>query len=84
MPPSIWIAWAVTFFAVSLAYSLDIEPSAEVKGLPEIAIQEARQTSRRAASIWVRMSANWKATPWLSMIGRPNCSRVCAYSRATS
>ena len=64
--------------AVSLAKSFDIEPSAAVNGLPARAIQEARQTSSRAASIWVRMSASWKAMPWLSMIGRPNCSRVLA------
>ncbi len=55
-----------------------MEPSAAVNGLPLLAIQEARQTSSRAASIRVRMSAMVKAMPWLSMIGRPNCSRVLA------
>lgn len=78
MPPRICIACAVTHFAVSPAYSLDIEPSAEVNGWLLAAIQEARQTSSREASIRVFMSASVKATPWLSMIGRPNCTRVLA------
>ena len=39
----------------------------------------ARQTSPRAASISVAMSATMKATPWNVPIGRPNCSRVWAY-----
>ena len=68
----------MTFFALSLANSLDIEPSAAVNGLPLIAVQEARHTSGRAASICVRMSASWNATHWLSMTSRPNCSRVVA------
>ncbi len=72
------MACAVTSRAASLAYSLDMEPSAEVNGLPVVAIQEARQTSSRAASTRVRMSASWKAMPWLSMIGRPNWLRVFA------
>jgi len=38
-----------------------------------------RQTRPRAASISVAMSATMKATPWNVPIGRPNCSRVCAY-----
>ncbi|CNJ14338.1 Uncharacterised protein [Mycobacterium tuberculosis] len=49
--------------ATSVAASLDIEPSARSKGTPLAAIQEARQVSKRAASIWVAKSANGKAMP---------------------
>ena len=47
-------------------------------------IQEARQTSRRAASISSFMRASVNAIAWFSMILRPNCSRSLAYSSAYS
>ena len=46
------------------------------------AIQAARQTSSRAASIEVFMSASVNAIAWFSMIGRPNWTRSLAYSSA--
>ena len=41
-------------------------------------IHEARQTSSRAASISIFMSASVNAIAWFSMIVRPNCSRSLA------
>ena len=49
------------------------------KSRPWSLSQADRQTRPRAASISVAMSATMKATPWNVPIGRPNCSRVCAY-----
>ena len=66
------------------ALSFDIDPSPASKATPLRPIQAARQTSMRAASISVFMSASVNAIDWLSMIGRPNVSRVFAYSRAYS
>ena len=70
-PPRIWMACSVTHTATSPAFSFDIEPSPAVNGTPLRAIQAARHTSRRAASISVRMSASLKAMPWFMMIGLP-------------
>jgi len=42
------------------------------------AIHEARQTSSRAQSISIFMSASANAMPWFSMIARPNCLRSFA------
>src|SRR4029450_6025618 len=55
------MASSVTRVATSAALSLDMEPSAWEKPMPLRAIQAARQTSRRAASISVAMSASLKA-----------------------
>ena len=78
------MACSVTRTAVSPATSLDIDPSAWASGLPCRAIQAARQVSRRAASVAARMSASMKATAWFCPTGRPNCTRVLAYSVAYS
>jgi hypothetical protein len=78
------IARSVAHTATSLALSLLIEPSALSNGLPVRPIHDARQTSRRAASISIFMSASANAIAWLSMIGRPNCSRCLAYWSAYS
>ncbi len=43
--------------ATSPALSLDIEPSAALKGLPALPIHDARHTSSLAASISILMSA---------------------------
>jgi len=72
------MACSVTRTAVSPATSLDIDPSAAVNCWPVRAIHAARQTSSRAASIEVFMSASMNAIAWFSMIGRPNCTRSLA------
>ncbi len=41
-------------------------------------IHAARQTSSRAASISIFMSASVNAIAWFSMIGRPNWTRSFA------
>ena len=74
----VWMARSVALTATSLAAIFDIEPSPRSKGMLLAAIQEARQVSSRAASIWVASSASGKAMPWLSMIGPPNASRSVA------
>ena len=78
------MALSVTATAVSPANSLLMEPSPAVNGIAFLPIQAARQTSRRLASMAVLMSASMKAMPWFSTMGRPNCSRVLAYSSAYS
>ncbi len=47
-----------------------------LEGHPVRPIQAARQTSSRAASISIFMSASVKAIDWLSMIARPNVSAL--------
>ena len=69
------IARSVAQRATSPALSLLIEPSAFSNGIALRPIHDARQTSRRAASISSFMSASAKAMAWFSMILRPNCSR---------
>src|SRR6266545_2131980 len=83
-PPRICTAFSVTATATSPALSLLIEPSPASNGRLLRPIQAARHTSSRAASISMRMSASANATPWLSMIGRPNWTRLFAYSSAYS
>ena len=68
------MASSVTRVATSPALSLDMEPSAW-KPMPLRAIQEARQTRRRAASISVAMSASLKAMACWAAIGLPNWTR---------
>ena len=58
---------------------LRLRAATSPKSRPWSLSQAARQTSARAASISVAMSATMNATPWNVPIGRPNCSRVCAY-----
>jgi hypothetical protein len=55
-----------------------IEPSAFSKRWPALPIHDARQTSRRAASISSFMSASVNAIAWFSMIGLPNWTRSLA------
>ena len=69
------MASSVTWVATSPALSLDMEPSAWEKPMPLRAIQEARQTRRRAASISVAMSASLKAMACWAAIGLPNWTR---------
>ena len=69
------MACSVTRTAVSPAYELGHRALGVSNGLPCRAIQAARQTSRRAASIRVCMSASMNAIAWFWPIGRPNCSR---------
>jgi hypothetical protein len=78
------MARSVVRTATSLAASFAIEPSPRSNATPDAAIQEARQVSKRAASIAVARSASGNAMPWLSMIGAPNAVRRLAYSVAYS
>jgi hypothetical protein len=72
------MAWPVTRTAVSLATSLEIDPSAWSRASPCRAIQAARQVSSRAASTAARMSASMKPTAWFCPIGRSNWTRWVA------
>ncbi len=63
--------------ADSVAKSLAIDVSV-VFGWPVSFSQPARQTSRRAASVFTRMFAIIAWTSWKEAIGRPNCSRSTA------
>ena len=78
-PPKIWTASVVTFIAVSAANRLAYEDWS-VARLPWSSSHDACQTSSRAASISVAMSATRKLIPWFMAIGCPNCTRVFAYS----
>ena len=68
----------MTQVATSPALTFDIEPSALVNGIWLRPIQAARQTSSRAASISVAMSASVNAIAWFSMIALPNWRRSLA------
>ena len=72
------MACSVTRTAVSLATSLDIDPSAPSRAMPCRAIQAARQVSSRAASTPACMSASMKPTAWFCPMGRPNAIRWVA------
>ncbi|MCW2687976.1 MAG: hypothetical protein JWR37_2866 [Mycobacterium sp.] len=52
-PPIVWMARSVVLTATSLAASLDIDPAPRSNGIPVAAIQDARNVSRRAASICI-------------------------------
>ena len=53
-------------------------------GAPLSMTRAACNTSSRAASMRVAISASRNATAWCSMMGTPNCLRVLAYSSAYS
>jgi hypothetical protein len=65
------MASSVTFTAISDAKYLLCEPSAFLYP-PFFASQDARQISKRAASICVIMLAGLNAMAWCMMIGLPN------------
>ena len=73
------MARSVVHTATSPAFSFDIEPSAFWNVMSGcLPIHDARQTSRRAASISSFMLASVNAIAWFSMIFLPNCSRSLA------
>ncbi len=74
----------VAHIATSPALSFDIEPWPPVIGTPLRPIQEARQTSMRAASISVATSASTCCTRCCSSSGAPSSSLPSRYSSVHS
>ena len=79
-PPSTWTASVATFIAVSAANALAKEPSRPASA-PRSTASAARQTSRRAASISIAISASLNETPCRARIGLPKATRSRAYVR---